>query len=182
MSCAQEVLGHLGRQQLGQLLQEMIVAMHGIAAYPRTPSDGQVHCSSHTLVRLVAWWTASKSHARLCLSCDVKDSSHPSGAATCRRHLHLDDIVCSCLQADGSEDECIGCFSLFQFSANTDGPSLEAALAAASRPRRIQAAGAAGGGHVSGSDSESGDDIALEVNSWWLEHLEERVRLLQALQ
>ncbi len=38
----QEVLGHLGRQQLGQLLQEMIVAMHGAAAYPRTPSDGQV--------------------------------------------------------------------------------------------------------------------------------------------
>ncbi len=40
-SLLQEVLGHLGRQQLGQLLQEMIVAMHGIAAYPQTPSDGQ---------------------------------------------------------------------------------------------------------------------------------------------
>ena len=32
----------MGRPQLGQLLQEMIVAMHGVSAYPRSPSDGQV--------------------------------------------------------------------------------------------------------------------------------------------
>jgi hypothetical protein len=42
MSAMQEVLGHMGRPQLGQLLQEMIVAMHGVSAYPHPPSDGQV--------------------------------------------------------------------------------------------------------------------------------------------
>ncbi len=41
-TAAQEVLGHLGRPQLGQLLQEMIVAMHGMTNYPPSPSDGQV--------------------------------------------------------------------------------------------------------------------------------------------
>ena len=41
-SAMQEVLGHMGRPQLGQLLQEMIVAMHGVSAYPHSPSDGQV--------------------------------------------------------------------------------------------------------------------------------------------
>lgn len=79
------------------------------------------------------------------------------------------------LQGDGSEDECIGCFSLFQFSCHMEGGALEGALASAAKPqRRDKDAPAAGGG--SGSDSESGDDVALEVNSWWLEHLEERVR------
>jgi len=79
-------------------------------------------------------------------------------------------LSCASPQGEGSEDECIGCFSLFQFSANTDGPALEAALAAA------HAGGSRGGGSdASSSDGESGDEVALEVNSWWLEHLEERV-------
>jgi hypothetical protein len=80
------------------------------------------------------------------------------------------------MQGDGSEDECIGCFSLFQFSCDVDGPALEGALAAAAEgPRRSR--GAAGASSRGGSGSESGDDVALEVNSWWLEHLEERVRV-----
>lgn len=69
--------------------------------------------------------------------------------------------------ATGSDDECVGCFSLFQFSQNTDAASLEAVLseAEASRPR-------GGSGASDGSGSEAGsDDVMLEVNSWWLEHL-----------
>ncbi len=77
-------------------------------------------------------------------------------------------------QGEGSEDECIGCFSLFQFSADTDGAALERALQAAAQPRGPRSGGS-GAGAASGSDSEPGDDVALEVNSWWLEHLEERV-------
>lgn len=69
--------------------------------------------------------------------------------------------------AAGSDDECVGCFSLFQFSQNTDAASLEAVLseAEAGRPR-------GGSGASDGSGSEAGsDDVLLEVNSWWLEHL-----------
>ncbi len=77
-------------------------------------------------------------------------------------------------EAADSEDECIGCFSLFQFSQNTDAAALEAVLAAA------DAAGSRGrGGAGSGSEgsSEAGsDDVVLEVNSWWLEHLTVRRR------
>ena len=54
-----------------------------------------------------------------------------------------------------------------------DGPALEGALAAAAEGPRRSRGGSCGAG---GSGSESGDDVALEVNSWWLEHLEERVR------
>lgn len=71
-------------------------------------------------------------------------------------------------EAAGSEDECIGCFSLFQFSQNTDAASLEAALAAAG----AGGGRGRGGGSTDGSASEAGsDDVVLEVNSWWLEHL-----------
>lgn len=60
-----------------------------------------------------------------------------------------------------------------------DSAALEAALAAAQQqPRRVKGRDGGGGGG-SGSDSESGDEVALEVNSWWLEHLEDRVRGLR---
>lgn len=73
-------------------------------------------------------------------------------------------------EAAGSEDECIGCFSLFQFSQNTDAARLEAALAAADTASS-RGGGRGGGSGSEGSSDAGSDDVVLEVNTWWLEHL-----------
>eukprot|EP00208_Stichococcus_sp_RCC1054_P002912 CAMPEP_0206142900 /NCGR_PEP_ID=MMETSP1473-20131121/18579_1 /ASSEMBLY_ACC=CAM_ASM_001109 /TAXON_ID=1461547 /ORGANISM="Stichococcus sp, Strain RCC1054" /LENGTH=3025 /DNA_ID=CAMNT_0053538067 /DNA_START=97 /DNA_END=9174 /DNA_ORIENTATION=+ len=110
----QEVLSHLPRHLLEQLLKELIVAMHTLGG--PFPAEG--------------------------------------GA----------------FEAAGSEDECIGCFSLFQFSQNTDAARLEAALAAADTASS-RGGGRGGGSGSEGSSDAGSDDVVLEVNTWWLEHL-----------